>query len=112
MTLPFIIALLYCIGDVNEVLSSPLGLTSPFTQIMYNITDNTGGTIFMALISTYVAFAAGIDLYGAAGRMVWCLARDKGLPHIFSIVHPKYDVPVNALLLIFFPTVIIPMIYI
>ncbi|KAF1851630.1 amino acid transporter [Cucurbitaria berberidis CBS 394.84] len=112
MTFPFIIALLFCIGDVDAVLVSPLGLTSPFTQILYNITGSTGGSIFLAMISTYVAFAAGVDLYGAAGRMVWCLARDKALPQVFSIVHPKYDVPVNALLLMFFPTMILPIIYI
>lgn len=112
MTFPFIIALLFCIGDVTAVLESPIGYTSPFTQIIQNITGSPAGSIFLAALSTTVAFAACLDLYGAAARMLWSLSRDHGLPHMFSLVHRRYDVPVWSLLILLVPSIIIPMIYI
>ena len=112
MTFPFIIVLLFCIGDVTSVLQSSIGLISPFTQIVYNSTGSVGASIVLAAISTVVAFAAGLDLYGAAARMLWSLARENALPEIFSRIHPTLDVPVYALLVLFFPALLIPMIYI
>ena len=112
MTFPFVIVLMLCIGNVYDVLSSPIGLISPFAQVVYNSTRSVGAAITLSAISTAVAFAAGLDLYGATARMIWSLSRDEGLPRIFSVVHPKLDVPVFALLAVLVPTILIPMIYI
>lgn len=113
MTIPFIITVLFCIGDPLDVLfNSPIGFTSPFTQIMLNSTGSPAAAVILNVISTFVAFAAGLDLWGAAARAMWSLARDGGLPEYFTHIHPKYDVPIPALLIMVPPALIIAMIYI
>lgn len=112
MTFPFIIVLLFCIGDVGTLLGSPIAFTSPFTQIMYNSTGNIGVSIFLSAIPSAVAFAAAVDLYGAAARLLWTLARDQALPPWLGMVNTRLDVPLNALLVCSVPALIIPMIYI
>lgn len=113
MTIPFIITVLFCIGDPMDVLfNSQIGFTSPFTQIVLNSTGSPAAAIILNAISTYIAFAAGLDLWGATARAMWSLARDGGLPDVFARIHPTYDVPVWGLLLIVPPSLIVCMIYI
>jgi choline transport protein len=112
MTWPFIITVLFCIGDIDELLASPLFFTSPFTQVVYNSTGSVAASIILNMMASLVAFAAGFDLYGAAARMIWTLSRDKALPSWLSVIHPKWDVPVNALLVLILPAIVVPMIYI
>ncbi|EXJ72489.1 uncharacterized protein A1O5_04994 [Cladophialophora psammophila CBS 110553] len=113
MTIPFIITVLFCIGDPLGVLyNSQIGFTSPFTQILFNSTGSPVAAIVLNTISSYVAFAAGLDLWGAAARAMWSLARDGGLPPSFARIHPKFDVPIECLLAMAPPALIIVMIYI
>ena len=111
-TFPFIIAVLFCIGDTSEVLASTIGLMSPFTQITINGTGNVGLSIFLNAVSTSVAFAAGFDLWGAAARALWSMSRDGGLPSRLGKLHPRWDVPVLGNLILIPPSIIIYMIYI
>lgn len=111
-TFPFVVAVLFCIGDVSAVLGSPIGLLSPFTQVLFNSTANVGAAIFLNGISTSVAMAAGFDLWGAAARAIWSMARDRGLPQMFAKLHPKWEVPIMANLVLVPPTIAVAMIYI
>ncbi|KGQ12841.1 Choline transport protein [Beauveria bassiana D1-5] len=112
MTLPFIITVLFCIGDIGEVLASPIGTMSPFTQILINSTSNVGLSCFLNCISSSVAMAAGFDLWGAASRAIWSMARDKALPATLAKLHPRWNVPVLANLVLLLPSIVIFMIYI
>ena len=113
MTISFIITVLFCIGDPLKVLyNSQIGFTSPFTQIVFNSTGSSAAAVILNLISTYIAFAAAGDLWGAAGRSMWSLARDGGLPRSFAQIHPRWDVPVIPLLVLIPPALIVVMIYI
>ncbi|KAJ9642794.1 hypothetical protein H2204_002442 [Knufia peltigerae] len=112
MTLPFIIIVLFCIGDVEAVLGSQIGFTSPFTQIVLNSTGSPAAAIILNLISTYIAFGAGLDLWGAAARSLWSIARDGALPQVFAQVHPKYHVPVWPVVSLLLPSILLAMIYI
>ncbi|KAI1083683.1 putative GABA permease [Whalleya microplaca] len=112
MTFPFIIVILFCIGDTSAVLTSRIGLMSPFTQIAVNSTGSPGLSIFMAGLSTFVAMSAGFDLWGAAARSIWSMARDNALPPIFAQIHPKFGVPVLANLVMVPPSIGIYLIYI
>ncbi|ATY66323.1 GABA permease [Cordyceps militaris] len=112
MTLPFIITVLFCIGDIDEVLASPIGVMSPFTQILINSTSNVGLSCFLNCISSVVAMTAGFDLWGAAARAIWSMARDQALPGAFAKLHPRLDVPVLANLVLLLPSVAVFMIYI
>ena len=112
MTLPFIITVLFCIGDVSEVLASPIGMMSPFTQILINSTSNIGLSCFLNCISTTVAMAAGFDLWGAASRGIWSMARDNALPARLAKLHPRLNIPVLANVILIVPSIVVFMIYI
>lgn len=76
------------------MINSPIGLISPFTQILFNSTGNPGLSIFLASLSTYLAFVGGIDAQGSCARTLWAMARDDAFPAPFRSVHPKWEVPV------------------
>lgn len=111
MTLPFVIVTVLCIGDIGEVLASPIGLLSPFTQILLNSTGKTGLAIFGNCISTTVAMTAGFDLWGASARAVWSLARDQALPPVFARIDNRWKVPVIANLVLIPPSIFVFSIY-
>ncbi|KAK0638342.1 Choline transport protein [Lasiodiplodia hormozganensis] len=94
ITFPWLIVLLYCSGDISSVINSPIGLVSPFTQILFNSTGNPGLSIFLASLSTYLAFVGGIDAQGSCARTLWAMARDDAFPAPFRSVHPRWEVPV------------------
>ncbi|KAK7222318.1 hypothetical protein V2G26_010321 [Clonostachys chloroleuca] len=112
MTLPFIIAVLFCIGDIDAVLASPIGLMSPFTQILINSTSSIPAGIILNMIGTTVAWLAGCDLTGATSRAIWSMARDKAIPEYFAHLHPTLNVPIRAMLLPIVPSLLVYMIYI
>lgn len=112
MTFPLIITVLFCIGDANAVLASPIGYTSPFTQIILNSTGSVPAAIILNSVSSFVAWLAGCDLTGATARLLWSLARDNGLPSVFAQLHPRWKVPVWANLVLIIPSILVYMIYI
>ncbi|KAH0593835.1 hypothetical protein MHUMG1_08587 [Metarhizium humberi] len=112
MTFPFIIVVLFCIGDIDAVLQSPIGLMSPFTQIIVNSTNSIPAGIILNLISTLVAFVAGCDLTGAVARAIWSMARDKALPQFLAKLEPRRNVPVWGNLVLVLPSILVYMIYI
>lgn len=112
MTLPFIITVLFCLGDADALLASPISLLSPYTQIALNSTGSVGASVLLGASSTMIAFTAGFALWGAAARSVWSLARDGGLPETFAKVNRRFDVPVMCVLVLLPPAIPITMIYI
>ncbi|KAH7143724.1 putative GABA permease [Dactylonectria macrodidyma] len=111
-TFPLIIAVLFCIGDAASVLASRIGIMSPLTQITINSTGNIGVSVFLSALVTCTGFVAGFDLWGAAARSLWSLARDGALPEFLGRLHPRWNVPINANLVLVPPSLIIYMIYI
>lgn len=112
MTLPFVVVVILCIGNITEVLESPIGMMSPFTQILINSTNNVPLSCFLNCISTSVAMAAGFDLWGAASRAIWSMARDNALPPSMAKLHPRWGVPIMANVVLIVPSIVVFMIYI
>jgi choline transport protein len=56
LTFPYIIALLFAVGDINDLLSSPTG--SPITQLFVNVTGSNAGGIALNCIITLIATVA------------------------------------------------------
>jgi choline transport protein len=99
LTFPYIIALLFSIGDIDELLASPTG--SPITQLFVNVTGSNAGGIALNCIITIIATIATTDFLASCSRTTWAFARDNGLPFpkFFARVSPRFNVPVNAILL-------------
>ncbi|KAJ9149914.1 putative GABA permease [Pleurostoma richardsiae] len=111
-TFPLVIAVVFCSQDLAQVLASPIGLMSPFTQMFIDATGSVPLAIFVNGLSTSVAFAAGFDLWGAASRSLWSMARDGGLPAWLGRVDEKGNLNFVVNLIMIPPSVIIYMIYI
>ncbi|KAJ5239911.1 hypothetical protein N7468_004530 [Penicillium chermesinum] len=95
----FLLALCFCIGDINETANSATGV--PVIQIIYDSTGNKAATVILSCLITVIVIVAGNNLIAEGSRSVYAFARDNGLPFskVFSKVDEKSKVPVNAVLL-------------
>jgi choline transport protein len=89
------IILLFSLGDLNDLLMSPIGF--PFMQLFLNVTQNAAGATILALCVTLIAVAANAAGLTSTSRTAWAFARDSAIPFsgYFAQVHPKLKVPVR-----------------
>ncbi|VUC30760.1 unnamed protein product [Clonostachys rosea] len=92
----FMVAVLFCIQDIDTVLDSPIGL--PFVEVMQSVLGLTGAAVLSALF-IFNGFGQGISVLTSASRLTWGFARDGGLPwgSYFAHVDPVWKVPARAL---------------
>ncbi|RGP78836.1 hypothetical protein FLONG3_3035 [Fusarium longipes] len=96
---PFATSLMYAISDMPAVLSTPIGL--PLFEIYFQGTGSkTGATVLMTLFA-FCFFANLVANATTSSRTLWAVSRDGALPYsqFWASVHPRFEVPVNALLL-------------
>lgn len=82
MGFAFLLALLFCMGDLETTLNSPTGF--PVIEIFRSITSSRAASAAMTTFLILTAWLATIALLASAGRMVWSLARDKGMHNLFN----------------------------
>jgi len=94
----WLIALCFCIGDLEATGSTPTGV--PVIEIIFNSTGNVAGTSTLASMIAIIATVCANSLMAEGSRAVYAFSRDNGLP--FSNVLSKVSsrsVPVNAVIL-------------
>lgn len=96
----YCIVLLFSLGDLDTILTSPLGF--PFMQIFLDTTKSPAGATVMSLIVCLIATAANAAGLTSTSRTFWSLARDNATPkaEYFSHVHPKLLIPVRMVVCI------------
>ncbi|BCS28444.1 uncharacterized protein APUU_70014S [Aspergillus puulaauensis] len=94
----FLVCLLFIIKDVDAVVSSPTG---PLAEIYLEATNSTAATVCLLIFPMVCLVFGTLGIMATSTRMVYAFARDGGLPfsRIFARVHPRWGIPVNALLL-------------
>ncbi|OCK76420.1 amino acid permease [Lepidopterella palustris CBS 459.81] len=94
----FLVVLLFVAADIDVVISSPAG---PILQILYNATNSHAGAICLLMFPIICLLFATTSIMTTSSRMTYAFARDGGLPAsgFFAKVHPKLDIPLNALCL-------------
>ncbi|KAI1370237.1 amino acid/polyamine transporter I [Hypoxylon crocopeplum] len=112
ISFPWVISVLFCTGNLEELLESPLTYISPMGQIYLNSSGNRSLTVFFQVVTFLVGMCGSMDVMGSAGRAVFSAARDKALPRTLSEIHPKWNVPVKSLLVAAVPMYLICLIYI
>jgi choline transport protein len=70
-----LIAVLYCLGDVDTVLETATGF--PFIQVFKDSVGSTAGATVMVAIVLTLTWACAIGITTTASRMTWSFARDK-----------------------------------
>jgi choline transport protein len=93
----FILVLLFCIGNVENALSTPTGF--PIIEIFYQATGSVKAATVMQCAITVIGFASNIGVVASVSRLTWAFARDGGLPYsqFFAKVDPTYHVPFRAI---------------
>lgn len=94
----FLMVLLFVAGNVNDVIESAAG---PLLAIFYNATGSKAGSICLLIFPLVCLLFATISIMTTSTRMTYAFARDGGLPasRFFAKVHPKLELPLNALYL-------------
>lgn len=107
----YAIVLLFALGDLESLLTSPIGF--PFMQLFLNVTGSAAGASILALCITLIAVAANAAGLTSTSRTAWAFARDDGLPAsgFLSAVNPTIKVPVRMILVISFLQMLLGLIY-
>jgi len=94
----FLTVLLFVAGNIDDVIESAAG---PLLQIFFDATKNKAGAVCLLIFPLICLLFATISIMTTSSRMVWAFARDGGLPfsRFFAKVHPKLQLPLNALIL-------------
>ncbi|KAK5133339.1 hypothetical protein LTR08_007864 [Meristemomyces frigidus] len=97
----FLIALLFCLGNIEEVLSKPTG-GFPVFAIFQAATGSNAAATAMASGLIIIAFASGFALLASVSRLTFAFARDGGMPFskFFAYVEPHYHIPIRAIALV------------
>jgi choline transport protein len=101
-TLGFImvITLCFCLGDVNEVMESPIGAMGfPFIEVFHQGVQSVAGATVMTSILIVMSVFCCITNIATASRQLFAFARDKGVPFsgFFSYVCVRsWRIPVKG----------------
>jgi amino acid transporter len=96
----YLIAILYCMGDYTEAVTSPTGY--PIITIAYQATGSKAATFVLMAMGMLPGWIALFNGLASVTRLTWAFARDNGLPFsdFFAVVDPTYKIPLRALFLV------------
>jgi amino acid transporter len=94
----FVITYLFCLPSVEDALNDPTGF--PFLYVFRNAVS-VGGVNVLTVVILLLAIASNIAFNASTSRQTFAFARDNGLPFPKWIghVHPKLQIPANAIAL-------------
>lgn len=100
MGLVYCIVLLFSIGSLEDMLTTPTGF--PFMQIYLSVTQSPAGATVMSILIILIALTANVACVTSASRTTWAFARDKATPYdrFFSKVSEKHQVPTRCVVLV------------
>lgn len=109
--LMFMIPLVFVLPDIGELVALASG--QPVPTIIKSAVGSAGGAFGLLTPLLVLGFICGIGCTTAASRSVWAFARDGAIPgsHLWKQVHPKLDIPFNAMMLSMVVQLILGLIY-
>jgi len=75
-----VIAMMFCIGDLEDALHAQETIFYAFLRIFQTATSSTSVACIMASVIVVMGIASGVGLYASASRMLWAFSRDRGVP--------------------------------
>jgi L-asparagine transporter-like permease len=78
--LAMLTAFLFCLGNLDDVLSSSATLGYPYLYVFLHGTGSPAGAATMAMIMWVLGVCCLVGLMAATSRQMWSFARDRALP--------------------------------
>ncbi|KEF63234.1 uncharacterized protein A1O9_01211 [Exophiala aquamarina CBS 119918] len=105
----FLVPLCFVLPPIEDVVAA----SSPVPYILKIAIGNDGGAFALTVPLLVLAFFCGVGCTTAASRCTWAFARDGAIPgsRYWKQVHPKLDVPLNAMMLSMVVQIILGVIY-
>ncbi|KAH7150664.1 amino acid/polyamine transporter I [Fusarium sp. MPI-SDFR-AT-0072] len=99
--LAFILVMLFCLVDFDTVVSSPSGM--PLIELILQATKSRAAACIISSMLAACFVNAMVAGMASVSRLVYAMARDKGMPYheFFGRVDAKLGVPVRALLFVY-----------
>jgi choline transport protein len=79
MGLALLIALLFCLGNIDAALNTPTGV--PFIEIFAQATNSNAAVTVLTSLILFLVAAGSSGAMATASRLLWSLARDDGVPY-------------------------------
>ncbi|KAM0123718.1 hypothetical protein ACHAO1_011231, partial [Botrytis cinerea] len=97
MGFAMVIALLFCIGDIDAALATNTGY--PYMEIFLQATRSVSGAAVMASIIAILGICATVSTLASTSRMFWSFSRDRGLPEWRTLqkVNTRTTIPLYAI---------------
>lgn len=92
-----LIAVLYCIGDIDAALGTPTGF--PFIEILTQATSSIPGGTALSASLVFMFCCASLTTLATSSRQLWAFARDQAVPNagVVKHVNSRMKVPLNAI---------------
>lgn len=107
----FMIPLCFVLPDIQMLIN--LGNGQPVPTIIKSAVGSSGGAIALLMPLMVLALLCGIGCTTATSRCTWAFARDGAIPGAkwWRAVHPKLDLPLNAMMLAMVIEILLGLIY-
>ncbi|KAJ4007901.1 hypothetical protein NW766_009713 [Fusarium irregulare] len=95
----FVLVMLFCLTDLPSIVATTTGM--PIVELIFQSTNSRAGTTFLTLMLA-ICFIHGTNgSITSASRLLYAMARDKGVPYhtYISHIHPKWEVPIRTIVL-------------
>lgn len=94
------------IGDVAKYTTSGFTPVTPIARLYWG-----GGAILVIITGMTAATGVFIATIVGASRVLYAMGREGSLPRVFGQLHPRYQVPWNAMHLIFAVTLVVDVVW-
>lgn len=81
----YVIALLYCMGNVEEIVGTPTGF--PIIELYFQATGSKAGTVVLVGLLLFAGTVSIFSLFASTSRLTWAFANDRGLPFADFFAH-------------------------
>ncbi|KAF3005203.1 hypothetical protein E8E13_010824 [Curvularia kusanoi] len=97
--LAMLIAYLFCLGDLGDVIQQSATLGYAYLYVFLKGTGSPAGAATMAMIMWVLGVCCLVGLMAATSRQLWSFARDNAVPFSTEIIklHPRTRIPVNTI---------------
>lgn len=86
LVLAMLIAYLFCLGDLDDVVESSETLGYAYLYVFLNGTGSPAGAATIAMIMWVLGVCCLVGLMAATSRQLWSFARDNAVPFLAQVI--------------------------